>query len=58
MAADGEASDDDAYEGGLTAAVQLTVATDDDQSCYRRLFGRRPVRGACVGADETMGVVI
>ena len=31
MAADGEASDDDAYEGGLTGAVQLTVATDDDQ---------------------------
>ena len=28
---DGEASDDDAYEGGLTGAVQLTVATDDDQ---------------------------
>ena len=31
VAADGEASDDDAYEGGLTGAVQLTVATDDDQ---------------------------
>ena len=31
VAADGEASDDDAYEGGLTGAVQLTVATDEDQ---------------------------